>query len=56
MQNGFQKTQPDVEFKIFENGFSAMQWFAENESTLKQDGNYTLMLDLNMPVMDGWSF
>ena len=52
----FTKTQPDIEFKIFENGFTAMHWMNENEHTLVKEENNILLLDLNMPVMDGWGF
>jgi CheY-like chemotaxis protein len=52
----FSRTITDVEFKIFEEGYGAYHWIAENESELAKNDDYILMLDLNMPLMDGWEF
>jgi CheY-like chemotaxis protein len=52
----FSRTINDIEFKIFEEGHGAYQWISENESELVKNDDFILMLDLNMPVMDGWEF
>ncbi len=52
----FKRTMPEVEFKIFDGGFSAMKWITENGAVFSGEKNFILMLDLNMPVMDGWNF
>lgn len=46
----------DVEFKTFDNGFTAMQWIVEYEHKFTKREKYILLLDLNMPELDGWGF
>lgn len=46
---------PDSPFLSFENGKLAIDFFRE---TLEQDGPLPrhILLDINMPIMDGWQF
>jgi CheY-like chemotaxis protein len=38
---------------VFENGLQAIQYL---EKDYTREENYIILLDLNMPVMDGWKF
>ena len=44
------------ELVIFENGKLAMQFFKEQLEKQAPDLPEVVLLDLNMPVMDGWEF
>lgn len=43
---------PD-EIHYFENGKASLDFLMENYS---EDNSYTILLDINMPVMNGWEF
>lgn len=43
------RIKPDIELFFFENPYEALDWFKNNEADL-------LILDVNMPEMQGWDF
>lgn len=43
------RIKPDIELFFFENPFEALEWLKSNEADL-------LILDVNMPEMQGWDF
>ncbi|WP_373522070.1 response regulator [Aquiflexum sp.] len=43
------RIKPDIELFFFENPFEALDWLKINEADL-------LILDVNMPEMQGWDF
>lgn len=43
------RIKPDIELFFFENPFEALDWLKINEADL-------LVLDVNMPEMQGWDF
>jgi DNA-binding NtrC family response regulator len=43
------RIKPDIELFFFENPFEALDWFKTNDADL-------LILDVNMPEMQGWDF
>jgi CheY-like chemotaxis protein len=43
------RLRPDLELFFFDNPFLALDWLASNKIDL-------LLLDVNMPHMDGWEF
>lgn len=47
------KKYADQPFTQFENGSDALEYFEGNG---KVDSPYLVLLDINMPVMDGWEF
>lgn len=47
------KKYADQPFTQFENGSDALEYFEGNG---KVDMPYLVLLDINMPVMDGWEF
>ncbi|MFD2202781.1 response regulator [Shivajiella indica] len=48
-RKNLQRLKPDIELFFFENPFKALEWIEENEADL-------LILDVNMPEMNGWNF
>lgn len=45
----------NCEAKVVSNGLEALNYLDEN-TIEKPDENYLILLDLNMPVMNGWEF
>jgi two-component system, response regulator PdtaR len=43
------RIKPDIELFFFENPYEALDWFKTNDADL-------LILDVNMPEMQGWDF
>lgn len=43
------RIKPDIELFFFENPYEALDWFKTNDADL-------LVLDVNMPEMQGWDF
>jgi DNA-binding NtrC family response regulator len=43
------RIKPDIELFFFENPYEALEWFKSNVADL-------LILDVNMPEMQGWDF
>lgn len=54
----FKRTMPDAKIQVFENGYDALQWIRtdNNEKTHQVSESFILLLDLNMPIVDGWGF
>lgn len=50
------KNKLDVELLIFENGKVAFDYFKEEISKETPKLPEVILLDLNMPIMDGWEF
>lgn len=50
------RTMPDANIQIFENGLYALKWIGTIEKNLVTNDTYVILLDLNMPVVDGWGF
>ena len=46
------KQNSKLQFKIFENSEIALHYFIENKSSLPA----LILLDLNMPILNGWDF
>jgi two-component system, response regulator PdtaR len=43
------RINPEIDLLFFENPYEALEWLKENDSDL-------LILDVNMPEMQGWDF
>ena len=41
---------------VFENGLEAAEWINNKEGARTQGNSFVLLLDLNMPGLDGWQF
>ncbi len=52
----FKRTMPAAKILVFENGFVALKWINGERSMHSINDYYVLLLDLNMPVVDGWGF
>lgn len=52
----FKRTIPFAKIFVFENGLEASEWIDDEEGARGQGNNFVLLLDLNMPVLDGWRF
>lgn len=48
-----QKVAPDFNVKEFSNGRAALDFLQDN---FNEKGHYTILLDINMPEMNGWEF
>ena len=48
-----QKTKPALRIHTFLNGSKALDFLLDN---FKEKNHYTILLDINMPVMNGWEF
>ena len=49
------KSNLDKQPLVFANGKKAMDYFNENNDTAAEE-DYLVLLDINMPIMDGWGF
>ncbi len=52
----FKRTMPDAKIQVFENGLDALKWIDAEGSKQQTNSSFVLLLDLNMPVVDGWGF
>lgn len=50
------KEQPGIELLTFENGKVALDYFKEELSKDTPNLPEVILLDVNMPIMDGWQF
>ncbi len=50
-----EKTQLVDDIKVFHNGLEALNFLKENENNLEELPE-VILLDLSMPIMDGWQF
>jgi CheY-like chemotaxis protein len=50
----FKRAIPLAKVLVFENGLEATEWIDDKKGS--QEDNFVLLLDLNMPVLDGWGF
>ncbi|HYV91181.1 MAG TPA: response regulator [Chitinophagales bacterium] len=52
----FKRTIPNAKIFVFENGLEALEWIEDEDGARTQKDNFVLLLDLNMPVLNGWGF
>ena len=52
----FKRTMPDAKIQVFENGLDALKWINVEGRMQPTNDSFVVLLDLNMPVVDGWGF
>lgn len=52
----FRRTIPFAKIVVFENGLEAKKWIEQEKLVSTSKNSFVLLLDLNMPTMDGWEF
>jgi CheY-like chemotaxis protein len=54
-RNTLMKLNPQLDFQSFADGERALNYFKE-KSVLEEDMPEIILLDINMPYLDGWGF